>query len=259
MCTLSLTPLLPLSRVGAAAVPLPCWCSGGCEATGEGLGSQSSTDGPREGWEQEHPLTCPQPLASQQHLPRWPGALCRTPGLLRSFLHCKCLERHLPWVSYSYIGSVGTAAQSVSGTGDVSALWLFETMSIVMARLHSLLWSPACHVPVCRCQAGYYGDPVLGSGDHCRPCPCPDGPESGRQFASGCYQDPVTLQVTCVCSVGYIGTWWLRGAGLVGLNFLVRRGGVRAGCWMDCSTSASVLLVEAGSTWNVRGQHKLCR
>ncbi|KAK2535550.1 Lamb1 [Columba livia] len=57
-----------------------------------------------------------------------------------------------------------------------------------------------------RCQAGYYGDPVLGSGDHCRPCPCPDGPESGRQFSSGCYQDPVTLQVVCVCSVGYIGS-----------------------------------------------------
>lgn len=98
-------------------------------------------------------------------------------------------------------------------------------MSIVIFRLHRVCCGPLhAMYSLCRCQAGYYGDPVLGSGDHCRPCPCPDGPESGRQFASGCYQDPVTLQVTCVCSVGYIGTWWLRGAGLVELNLLLRRG-----------------------------------
>ncbi|XP_034522248.1 laminin subunit beta-1 isoform X2 [Ailuropoda melanoleuca] len=57
-----------------------------------------------------------------------------------------------------------------------------------------------------RCLAGYYGDPIIGSGDHCRPCPCPDGPDSGRQFASSCYQDPVTLQLACVCHPGYIGS-----------------------------------------------------
>jgi hypothetical protein len=56
-----------------------------------------------------------------------------------------------------------------------------------------------------RCLAGYYGDPIIGSGDHCRPCPCPDGPDSGRQFARSCYQDPVTLQLACVCDPGYIG------------------------------------------------------
>lgn len=57
-----------------------------------------------------------------------------------------------------------------------------------------------------RCLAGYYGDPIIGSGDHCRPCPCPDGPDSGRQFARSCYQDPVTLQLACVCDPGYIGS-----------------------------------------------------
>nr|XP_060484405.1 laminin subunit beta-1 [Panthera onca] len=57
-----------------------------------------------------------------------------------------------------------------------------------------------------RCLAGYYGDPIIGSGDHCRPCPCPDGPDSGRQFANSCYQDPVTLQLACVCNPGYVGS-----------------------------------------------------
>nr|XP_009664293.1 PREDICTED: laminin subunit beta-1 [Struthio camelus australis] len=83
----------------------------------------------------------------------------------------------------------------------------FEGLRVVMTSLR-----PVCpHLlhavsPSRRCLAGYYGDPVLGSGDHCRPCPCPDGPESGRQFASSCYQDPVTLQVICVCNAGYVGS-----------------------------------------------------
>lgn len=58
-----------------------------------------------------------------------------------------------------------------------------------------------------RCANGYYGNPVLGivSGGQCRPCPCPDGPNSGRHFAASCYQDNRSRQIICNCNQGYTG------------------------------------------------------
>ncbi|CAG5878928.1 unnamed protein product [Menidia menidia] len=58
-----------------------------------------------------------------------------------------------------------------------------------------------------RCANGYYGNPVLGlaSGGQCRPCPCPDGPDSGRHFAASCYQDNRNRQIICNCNQGYTG------------------------------------------------------
>ncbi|XP_066554307.1 laminin subunit beta-2 isoform X2 [Amia ocellicauda] len=57
-----------------------------------------------------------------------------------------------------------------------------------------------------RCANGYYGNPVLGTGEQCRPCPCPDGPASGRHFATSCYQDNRNRQVVCNCNQGYTGS-----------------------------------------------------
>uniref|UniRef100_A0A8C5BTH4 Laminin, beta 2 (laminin S) n=1 Tax=Gadus morhua TaxID=8049 RepID=A0A8C5BTH4_GADMO len=56
-----------------------------------------------------------------------------------------------------------------------------------------------------RCADGYYGNPSLASGNHCRPCPCPDGPNSGRHFADSCYQDNHNGQIVCNCIQGYTG------------------------------------------------------
>ncbi|KAM6470531.1 laminin subunit beta-2 isoform 3-T4 [Liasis olivaceus] len=56
-----------------------------------------------------------------------------------------------------------------------------------------------------RCTAGFYGNPALSSGGHCRPCPCPEAPGSGRHFAVTCHQDNPSGTVMCSCLRGYTG------------------------------------------------------
>ncbi|XP_035224803.1 laminin subunit beta-1-like isoform X2 [Stegodyphus dumicola] len=60
--------------------------------------------------------------------------------------------------------------------------------------------------PKCdRCDTGYYGDPRIGVGIPCRPCPCPGTVDSGLSHANSCELDPRTQNVICLCDVGYAG------------------------------------------------------
>ncbi|XP_060622491.2 laminin subunit beta-1-like isoform X1 [Anolis sagrei] len=56
-----------------------------------------------------------------------------------------------------------------------------------------------------RCLDGYYGDPILGSGQQCRPCPCPGYPGSRHYHGISCDTDRETNQISCLCAPGYTG------------------------------------------------------
>ncbi|XP_067908301.1 laminin subunit beta-1 [Heterodontus francisci] len=57
-----------------------------------------------------------------------------------------------------------------------------------------------------RCSDGYYGDPVLGSGEQCRPCPCPDYPGGDHYHGVSCHADLNSNQIVCYCKTGYRGS-----------------------------------------------------
>ncbi|KAF4789471.1 hypothetical protein TURU_150894 [Turdus rufiventris] len=56
-----------------------------------------------------------------------------------------------------------------------------------------------------RCQDGYYGNPVLGSGQQCRPCPCPGYPGTRHYHGTACHADDETHHIVCLCAPGYAG------------------------------------------------------
>uniref|UniRef100_A0A1A8RWD2 Laminin subunit beta-1 n=1 Tax=Nothobranchius rachovii TaxID=451742 RepID=A0A1A8RWD2_9TELE len=57
-----------------------------------------------------------------------------------------------------------------------------------------------------RCVDGFYGNPVLGSGDHCHPCPCPGNPGSNHFNGLSCQADATSDQIVCACRRGYAGS-----------------------------------------------------
>uniref|UniRef100_A0A672SL20 Laminin subunit beta-2-like n=1 Tax=Sinocyclocheilus grahami TaxID=75366 RepID=A0A672SL20_SINGR len=56
-----------------------------------------------------------------------------------------------------------------------------------------------------RCVNGFYGNPILGSGEHCHPCPCPGHPDSGHSNGASCHTDYASNQILCQCGEGYAG------------------------------------------------------
>ncbi|XP_023188119.1 laminin subunit beta-2-like [Xiphophorus maculatus] len=56
-----------------------------------------------------------------------------------------------------------------------------------------------------RCVESFYGNPVLGSGDHCHPCPCPGNPGSNHFNGHSCQADHTSDQIICYCKSGYTG------------------------------------------------------
>lgn len=55
------------------------------------------------------------------------------------------------------------------------------------------------------CKLGFYGNPIIGIDIPCRPCPCPNAPESGIYHARGCQLNRRTNGPLCDCERGYIG------------------------------------------------------
>lgn len=95
-------------------------------------------------------------------------------------------------------------ASTVKGepSAGVSGWWLGR---LPVANTYSFL---------CRCIAGFHGDPRLPYGGQCRPCPCPEGPGSQRHFATSCHRDGYSQQIVCHCRAGYTGEW----VGLTGMG-----------------------------------------
>ncbi|XP_071783632.2 laminin subunit beta-1 isoform X1 [Centroberyx gerrardi] len=56
-----------------------------------------------------------------------------------------------------------------------------------------------------RCVDGFFGNPVLGSGEHCRPCPCPGNPGTDHFNGDSCHADHSSNQIICNCKQGYSG------------------------------------------------------
>lgn len=98
--------------------------------------------------------------------------------------------------------------------GSVQTVGTIQQDTSVNGKAHSVIVSTCLH-PACptvaeciihpSCVGGFFGNPVLGSGEHCRPCPCPGNPGSDHFNGHSCQADHTSNQIICNCRQGYTG------------------------------------------------------
>ena len=100
------------------------------------------------------------------------------------------------------VATAGTTQQDTSVNGK-------ETDTYRQTLLSSFVPGPRMMVNVSlvapSCVDGFFGNPVLGSGEHCRPCPCPGNPGSDHFNGHSCQADHSSNQIICNCRQGYTG------------------------------------------------------
>ena len=97
------------------------------------------------------------------------------------------------------VETAGTTQPDTSANGKDHCVRLYLTPSLVIRLMVNVSLIPPS------CADGFFGNPVLGSGEHCRPCPCPGNPGSDHFNAHSCHADHTSDQIICNCRQGYTG------------------------------------------------------
>lgn len=101
--------------------------------------------------------------------------------------------------------AAGTSQQDISVSGKENSVPYFTLQLLCPSdQIESKSFISFCS----SCMDTFFGNPALGSGQHCRPCPCPNNPNSDNFNALSCQVDHTSDQIMCNCKQGYMGEHW---------------------------------------------------